>query len=432
MRYIYMHNFRGFSDALVPLASANFLVGENSTGKSSFLSLVDLLGSPGFLFAPDFANAAGLGGFDDIVSVAASDRSYFTIGYVDLGATGMSGQPRTSSELLILTFVNEEGLPRLANCISFAESQLSYVSFEGKRLCFRSEGMPDRTRYPDDGRALLRECRRIRDKPLQELEVSPPQRSLPLPYVFSLLASKATNGEGWVTAKVEPMLFRGIGTWRSVAPIRTQPKRIYDGLRSTFTPEGDHVPYVIRRALDSPEKAGDFIELLRRFGDASGLFANVQAHTFGPDPNGPFEVRVTLEGKHLNIANVGYGVSQVLPIVVEMISQDRKHCFAIQQPEVHLHPRAQAALGDLLHFMAVNHGHQYLVETHSDYLIDRFRLRMKESPRAVDAQVLFFSRSTQGNQVFQLPIGRNGQYPSEQPDEFRRFFINEQLSLLEV
>jgi predicted ATPase len=97
-----------------------------------------------------------------------------------------------------------------------------------------------------------------------------------------------------------------------------------------------------------------------------------------------------------------------------------------------LHPRAQAALGDLIHFLVVNESHTYIIETHSDYLIDRFRLRVKEQGVPKDAQVVFFSKTETGNRADALMINEKGQYPEDQPDEFRSFFINEEISLLEI
>jgi predicted ATP-dependent endonuclease of OLD family len=72
MRYVFMHNFRGFSETLLPLRQTTFLVGENSAGKSSVLKLLYVLSRPRFWFSPDapFQDEAELGGFDDIVSGA--------------------------------------------------------------------------------------------------------------------------------------------------------------------------------------------------------------------------------------------------------------------------------------------------------------------------------------------------------------------------
>jgi predicted ATPase len=134
----------------------------------------------------------------------------------------------------------------------------------------------------------------------------------------------------------------------------------------------------------------------------------------------------------LNISNVGYGVSQVLPVVVEMLTRPKGQGFAIQQPEVHPHPRAQAALGELIHFLVVDQQHNYTIETHSEFLIDRFRLRMKERGKPKDAQVIFFERLGDSNKAHVLAINDKGQYPREQPDSFRRFFINEEVGLLKL
>ncbi|MDP6688819.1 MAG: AAA family ATPase [Alphaproteobacteria bacterium] len=84
----------------------------------------------------------------------------------------------------------------------------------------------------------------------------------------------------------------------------------------------------------------------------------------------------------VNIRNVGYGVSQSLPVIVEILSRSFGSRFAIQQPEVHLHPKAQAALGDLFYQLALVEEKRFIVETHSDFTIDRFMLnyRKKRNP----------------------------------------------------
>lgn len=74
MKYFYMNNVRGFTRALIPLRRCNFLVGENSTGKSSFLSLLNLVSKPDFYFHSRFA----LG--DDAFAVGYSDLAV-SLGY---------------------------------------------------------------------------------------------------------------------------------------------------------------------------------------------------------------------------------------------------------------------------------------------------------------------------------------------------------------
>ena len=141
---------------------------------------------------------------------------------------------------------------------------------------------------------------------------------------------------------------------------------------------------------------------------------------------------IRLSGQSFNIENVGYGVSQVLPLVVEFLSRKEGRRFAVQQPEVHLHPRAQAALGSLLFFLAAERKHTFLIETHSDFLIDRYRLEMNGSTEPPLSQILFFSRTATGNQIVPIDISEKGHYPVEQPVAFRDFFVREEMRLLSL
>ena len=78
MKLLYVNNFRGFSDTFIPVADVNFFVGENSTGKSSIMYLINLLGSPEFWLTQNFNNdEVELGNFKDIVSANADDKTYF-------------------------------------------------------------------------------------------------------------------------------------------------------------------------------------------------------------------------------------------------------------------------------------------------------------------------------------------------------------------
>lgn len=70
----------------------------------------------------------------------------------------------------------------------------------------------------------------------------------------------------------------------------------------------------------------------------------------------------------VNIADVGFGVSQVLPVLVALLTADPEQIVYIEQPEIHLHPRAQVALAQLL-AKASDHGVRVVVETHSSLLL---------------------------------------------------------------
>jgi hypothetical protein len=70
----------------------------------------------------------------------------------------------------------------------------------------------------------------------------------------------------------------------------------------------------------------------------------------------------------VNIADVGFGVSQAMPVITALHAADAGRLVYIEQPELHLHPRAQAALADVL-VRAANRGVRVVAETHSSILL---------------------------------------------------------------
>jgi predicted ATPase len=90
-------------------------------------------------------------------------------------------------------------------------------------------------------------------------------------------------------------------------------------------------------------------------------------------------VRTERSGTSHDLTHVGVGVSQVLPIVVMCLLANRDTTIVLEQPELHLNPKVQTRLGDFFLSMAILQK-QCLVETHSEYLINRLRLRAARAP----------------------------------------------------
>jgi len=97
--------------------------------------------------------------------------------------------------------------------------------------------------------------------------------------------------------------------------------------------------------------------------------------------------------------NVGFGLTQLFPILVAVLAADTGDCLLIENPEVHLHPRAQQHIGWLLAVAAAS-GVQVIVETHSDHVLNGLRLATKQG-RITPAEVAvhFFSPSPDGQPV---------------------------------
>lgn len=444
MKYLYVDNFRGFTDTYIPIKDVNFLVGENSTGKTSILSLINLLGSPRFWFNQEFnTDEVHLGHFRDIVSANATDKSYFQIGAIECPVREEDDETQPKRvNMFLMTFTGERGLPAIASYTYVSEQNQITVFFYEKTMRLKISQVEFPCESVDGALRLFglwRNESRARQASLGGSKVvrfaeTPFGRKNALPFVAMLFGEGSSQDA--LSMLLTPMDL-GVPTFASnlawLAPIRSKPKRTYDSYRLDPTPEGDHAPYVIRRILSQKTSAERFKSYVEQFGNESGLFDSVFIKSLGRGSAAPFELGIVLNENPLNISYVGYGVSQSLPVIVELFARPKGFWYAIQQPEVHLHPRAQAALGDLLYALATAEKKKFFIETHSDYTIDRFRLNFQsDDEEEVDSQVLFFERDETGNQIQCIDIKENGDYSDDQPRSFREFFVNESLRLLEI
>jgi len=126
-------------------------------------------------------------------------------------------------------------------------------------------------------------------------------------------------------------------------------------------------------------------------------------------------------------ANVGFGITYTLPIVVSLLASGKEDLVFLENPEAHLHPRAQSKMGELI-ARACSSGVQVIFETHSDHVLNGVRIAIKADVlKANDATVLFFDRDKAGDrlktQVTALlidPNGRIANWPSGFFDEFEK------------
>lgn len=437
MRKLYVDRYRGFRDTWIPISDVNFLLGENSTGKTSILSLINVLGSFDFWFRQEFNNEeVELGAFKDIRSASEPEATSFSVGMIDCPDGPVTEHAHNCAFLMI--FVQRRGMPRLSQWSFIAGNQQVRISLTDKAARYSIKPTPTADDLAGVAEATFRSWLA---EPLVDthgfllLRDAPPDRPI---YIYDVLRAQAMALTGGASERRPAMLrypgppFAASMTW--LAPVRSKPARIYSGLSVTYSPEGEHTPHSVRTILSRRAAAHEFRDFTSSFGAKSRLFDDIYVRNFGRSVTSPFELGIVLDGARIVISDVGYGLSQALPILVEMFSRadDRNHLSVLQQPEVHLHPKAQAALGELVFNLALDRAQRFLIETHSDFLVDRFRIMLRESDAETkpSSQVLFFDRDNLGNTVHPIPISTDGSYPDSQPTGFREFFLREQLRLL--
>jgi predicted ATPase len=169
---------------------------------------------------------------------------------------------------------------------------------------------------------------------------------------------------------------------------------------------------------------------LEDFGRASGLYDRISVTSVATAiRDKPFALQIEKAGAFYYLDELGFGVGQILPIIADISFASSSHAFLIQQPELHLHPRAQAALGDVF-FQAVKVGGAFVIETHSDFIIDRFRLKFKEHACESQAQIIYFEHGVDRNKAYEIEIKGDGSLGGT-PEGYRSFFVNESIEKFE-
>lgn len=445
---IYFDNYRGFKDTYIPLRNVNFFVGENSTGKTSVLSLIYLLCDPSFWFSCAFnQDPIYLGSFNDIANSNSNETS-FKVAIFNYGNEEFD-KPRQFN-CMYLSFFNVKGVPTLLE-FGFASNEYNIISKttkNGKSIFYKILSESYESLSPENQfKKWISDLKRnVSSTGYTKVNTT---RSLRLSIYFimgsiedDIIKKKERTKSNLIDTKYLSSLssitdsFFKVQNW--IAPIRAKPKRTYDAYEVAYSPEGNHTPYVLKSLLSAKKSAKreNRLNLMNSFGADSGLFEKISIKKFSKDSTSPFEIDVELNSNIYKISNVGYGVSQVLPILMDSLMNTENTLYIIQQPEVHLHPKAQASLGELFYKLASKEKKQFLIETHSDYLIDRFRLSVhndkeKESSK-LESQVIFFEKINGGNILHLIDIRDNGRYSEMQPASFTEFFIKEELSLLEI
>lgn len=129
-------------------------------------------------------------------------------------------------------------------------------------------------------------------------------------------------------------------------------------------------------------------------------------------------------------ANVGFGYSSILPIIVSGLIAKPNEKIIVENPEIHLHPKAQSALIEFL-VSVTNTGVQVFIESHSDHVLNALRIAvLKEKLTPEDANILYFQNNTQ-KIVQKIPIQKDGRI-EDWPENFFDQMDNDLNTLLGI
>ncbi len=395
---IRMTNFRAFEEAEIEFRPITVLVGPNNSGKSALTSalatLAQTVRSPdprsALLLSGDYVD---LGTYKDVVF--GNHRGKKIAFEIDVPSRLRREQPAHADQKRLLD--DERQPPTPASKTHFRvkfgyRKQRREIVPETLSIDDDTLGTMLRASYSSDSESLMVDSLgQERDVALASRSGRPRLRTrhwLPLPYAHAVLGGRPEDlpeslhehmrHVGMAVRYLEDSLY-GI---EFVGPFREPPSRTYlftGESPSSVGPTGGKAVELLasdasRKGRDRVAVAGQVSEWMARAGIAAevNLVVLTDRH---------FELRIAhpLTGESENIADAGYGCSQVLPVLVAGYSTlkgygyaPRPRAFLVQQPEIHLHPKAQAELGSFFLELAQSHCWS-VIETHSEHLVVRLQ-----------------------------------------------------------
>ncbi len=427
LRKIGLSNFKGWRELDIDLAPITFLFGSNSSGKTALLQALLLLKQTANSFDPK-----------QHINFGGGRRDYVDFGsYQDLVYGHDISRPiglRLSWGLSSILHVQERRMdggevsyrPRVykVRSIDYAVSwrldkdifieTLGYVAGLAGRAPYSVK-----VKHHEGDRYLLKASAPIAVERMPEnpVTVGPPESCYILPdKTIPKLATRHRFSNRFFNRGFESLMNRFL----YLGPLRQYPKRYYQwtGERKSqvIEPDGaDAMAALISAARDNESLQEEVVNWLKRLGlvDDFSIKSTDAIERF-------YEVAVKIGGFESALMDVGFGVSQVLPVIAMLLSAPTGSIVLLEQPELHLHPNAQSALADLMLHAAEKRGLQLIVESHSEHLLRRLQRRIAEAEqtfaRPENIKMYFCAPSERGSTICQVEVDKYGQIANWPPN----------------
>jgi len=431
IRTLRLSNFRGFkASAPATLAPLTFLVGPNSSGKTSVMHSYMFLAQSGLASLRSVEPAwqgrlVDLGSFNDVayrhlpfspikIEVTLSDSRLRTpespsfgpsvrIGFILRSTPNLVG--RLSSIWIedCLTGqrldISRTGGRRPAFKISINEFSETWTPIQADRVAAH----PDALKWTIE-RALRRAAKLESIRKDRRTAAVTRMRY----FLYSLGAVNETQRVASGRAAPQRWHARGAGK-ESLRPYWAQ--ALFAEITPDLLRESAEAPYLYRSRTKPIPVAETLSKGLGRLEIADHLMAQDLSvyHT-------AIQVRDARTHIPSNISDVGYGASQILPVLWALASEARGPLF-IEQPEIHLHPKAQAQVGNML--IETSALRQVVVETHSEHLINQARIAIAEKrlPSSWVA-IVYVDRGRNGSVVTNIGVDPAGDFTRDWPSGF--------------
>lgn len=254
----------------------------------------------------------------------------------------------------------------------------------------------------------------------REISVESARNLFSFPVVYKYLSKNVYSQ--FLLEKIRNILTSMQSSIQFVGPARIYPERIFQDRSATFSRVGslgeNYVNILTNWKASRSPKFEEVMRMVRFLKVAENL-----KPTKLRDGLIQLQVKIGRKSPIASIQDVGFGVSQILPVLVADAGLQKGGTLLVSQPELHLHPSAQAALGNYFIQKFKSYDRKYMIETHSEYLLNRFRLLVAKGEISPD-EIIIYHMNPQDGSFNPIPIrilkdGRLENAPKNYFDTYR-------------
>ena len=426
---IEMTNFKAFDYASLGLGSVNILLGPNNSGKSSVIAAPRMLVQTLESYdngAPLLLNGVmgDFGTFKDIVHGNHRARR------IELGLRLSRGplDPEEDNEQ-----ANQNQDITLSLAYKYRTQRRELVLQELKMLEGSSSLLE--THYgPDSERQLIDS---VGGRQVPNALKSSLSRGLRLhnfiPHVYTFMLRRTEEGrlDEFITKTTEDKMrriniigrfvYQQLSNCEYMGALRTPPDRTYlitGERRGRVGAAGEYASNILALdAMRGKDRTRQIKQIISKWFIEAGMATDIAIVALS-DRHYEIRFQHPITREYQNFADVGYGHSQVLPVLVGGYNVRSGSTYFIEQPEIHLHPRAQAELGDFLVDLKERRV-QTIVETHSEHLVLRLQQHVASgliSPQ--DIRFFYVHAKKKRKSIQEMSIDERGVFENDWPEGF--------------
>jgi len=405
-----LRNFKSWRDVCLDLKPVTLVFGANSSGKTALLDALVMLKQTAESNDRGLSISYGwpyvdLGSFGDVIHRREEDR--------ELGIE-LRWRPRQD---VVLREEDDEGPRVTAKAIQYTGAWRRSEDVALSLLEYRTDEVQMRLTRRSDGkyRTVV-----TGPPPVAKKRVG---RSWPLPNPESCYALPRQVARDWPHADLlefnhqfELLMDR----IRYLGPLREPPRRVYQWTGeapSMVLPDGtgavDALVADARYTHRRPKQRGSRVGLVAQVAQWLQKLGLTDAFSVRPVGDGGrlYEVWVRAPGAATEslLPDVGFGLSQLLPVLVQLQFAPEGSILLFEQPELHLHPGIEALLADLFLEVAFQRNLQVIVESHSEYLLTRLQRHVAEAvkPYASPANIALYFCELRDGESRRTPLSVN-------------------------